>query len=40
MTSNVDATYITNTLSYIRLLPLIEQSEELSRILDYFNIFY
>ena len=40
MTSNVDATYITNRLSYIRLLPLIEQSEELSKILDYFNIFY
>ena len=38
MTSNVDATYITNTLSYIHLLLLNEQNEELSKISDYFNI--
>ena len=34
MTANVDATYITNTLSFIHLLPLNEQNEELSKILD------
>ena len=34
----VDGTYITNTLSYIHLLPLNEQNEELARILYYFNI--
>ena len=27
MKSNIDATYITNTLSYIHLLPLYEQIE-------------
>ena len=34
----VDATYITNTLSFIHLLPLDEQNEELSKIVHYFNI--
>ena len=38
MISDVDATYITNTLSYIHLLPLNEQNKELSKILHYFNI--
>ena len=38
MTANVDATYITNTLSFIHFLPLNEQNGELSKILDYFNI--
>ena len=38
MVSNVDTTYITNTLSYIHLLPLNDQNEELSKILHYFNI--
>ena len=40
MVSNVDATYITNTLSYIHLLPLNEEHEELSKILHNFNINY
>ena len=34
----IDATYITNTLSFIHLLPLDEQNEELSKIVHYFNI--
>ena len=34
MTANADATYITNTLPFIHLLPLNEQNEELSKILD------
>ena len=34
----VDATYITNTLSYIHLLPLNEKNEELAKIVYYFNI--
>ena len=38
MISHVDATYITNTLSYVRLLPLNEQIEELNKILHHFNI--
>ena len=38
MTPNIDATYITNTLSYIHLLPIHEQDEELCKILDHFNI--
>ena len=38
MTPNIDATYITNTLSYIHVLPIHEQDEELCKILDYFNI--
>ena len=38
MTPNIDATYVTNTLSYIHVLPIHEQDEELCNILDYFNI--
>ena len=38
MRLTIDAIYITNTLSYIHLLPLNEQNEELSNILDYVNI--
>ena len=38
MVSNVKATYITNTLSYIHLLPLDEQHIELGKIVHYFNI--
>ena len=38
MKSSIDATYITNTLSYIHLLPLNEQIEHYSKILHYFNI--
>ena len=38
MKLHVDATCITNKLSYIHLLPLNEQDEELSKILHYFNI--
>ena len=38
MTSNVDAPYITNTLSYIHLLPVNEQNKELNKILNYFKI--
>ena len=38
MKSHVDATYFTNTLFYIHLLPLNEQNKELSKILHYFNI--
>ena len=38
MRTNVDATYITNTLSYIHLLPLNEQIEHFNKILHYFNI--
>ena len=34
----VDATYITNTLSYIHLLPLDKQNKELAKIVHYFNI--
>ena len=37
MKSNADATYITNTLSYIHLLPLDEQIEHFDKILHYFN---
>ena len=37
MVSNVNATYITNTLSYIHLLPLDEQNKELGKIVHYFN---
>ena len=37
MKSNADATYITNTLSYIQLLPLNEQIEDFDEILHYFN---
>ena len=35
----VDATYITNTLSYIHLLPLNKQNEELAKIAYYCNIY-
>ena len=35
----VDATCITNTLSYIHLLPLNKQNEELAKIAYYFNIY-
>ena len=38
MRLTIDAIYITKTLSYIHLLPLNEQNEELSKLLDYFNI--
>ena len=38
MKSSVDATYITNTLSYIHLLSLNEQIEHHNDILHYFNI--
>ena len=38
MKSHGDATYFTNTLFYIHLLPLNEQNKELSKILHYFNI--
>ena len=38
MKLHVNATCITNKLSYIHLLPLNEQNEELSKILHYFNI--
>ena len=38
MVSNVNATYITNTLSYIHLLPLDEQNKELGKIVHYFKI--
>ena len=38
MKSSVDATYITNTLSYIHLLPLNEQIEPFNTILRYFNM--
>ena len=34
----VDATYISNTLSYIHLLPLNGKNEELAKIVYYFNI--
>ena len=37
MKSNVDATYITNTLSYIHLLPKNEQTQHVNRILNYFR---
>ena len=36
MVPNIDAAYITNTLSYIHLLPIPEQ--ELCKLLDCFNI--
>ena len=34
----VDATYFTNTLSHIHLLPLNGKNEELAKIVYYFNI--
>ena len=37
MKSNVDRTYITNTLSYIHLLPKNKQIEHYYEILRYFN---
>ena len=37
MVSNVNAASITNTLSYIHLLPLDEQNKELGKIVHYFN---
>lgn len=37
MKSNVDATYITNTLSCIHLLPKNEQTQHVNRILNYFR---
>ena len=37
MKSNVDATYITNTLSYIHLLPKNEQTQHANRILNSFR---
>ena len=38
MRTNVDATYITNTLSYIHLLTKNEQIEHYNKFLHYFNI--
>ena len=38
MRSNVNETYITNTLSYIHLLPLNEQIEHIDKILHYISI--
>ena len=38
MRSNVNETYITNTLSYIDLLPLNEQIEHIDKILHYISI--
>ena len=38
MTSKIDATYITNTLCYIHLLPLDEQNKEIGKIVHYFNL--
>ena len=37
MRLNVNETYITNTLSYIHLLPLNEQIEHIDKILHYIN---
>ena len=37
MRLNVNETYITNTLSYIHLLPLNEQIEHINKILHYIN---
>ena len=37
MRLNVSETYITNTLSYIHLLPLNEQIEHIDKILHYIN---
>ena len=37
MKSNIDRTYITNTLSYIHLLPKNKQIERSYEILHYFN---
>ena len=37
MKSNIDRTYITNTLSYIHLLPKNKQIEHYYEILHYFN---
>ena len=37
MRFNVNETYITNTLSYIHLLPLNEQIEHIDKILHYIN---
>ena len=37
MKSNIDRTYITNTLSYIHLLPKNKQIERYYEILHYFN---
>ena len=37
MKSNIDRTYITNTLSYIHLLPKNKQIEHYHEILHYFN---
>ena len=38
MKSNIDRTYITNTLSYIHLLPKNKQIEHYYEILHYFNM--
>ena len=38
MRKSIDPTYITNTLSYIHLLPLNEQTEHFKIILQYFNM--
>ena len=37
MKSNIDRTYVTNTLSYIHLLPKNKQIEHYYEILHYFN---
>ena len=38
MRKSIDPTYITNTLSYIHLLPLNEETEHFKIILQYFNM--
>ena len=38
MRLNVNETYITNTLSYIHLLPLNEQIEHIDKILHYITL--
>ena len=38
MRKSIDPSYITNTLSYIYLLPLNEQIEHFNIILQYFNM--
>ena len=38
MRKSIDPTYITNTLSYIHLLPLNEETEHFKIIFQYFNM--
>ena len=37
MEEQIETTYITNTLTYLHLLPGDEQSNELNKILEYFK---